>query len=42
MPVPGEGWFAGCTDTEGNSFSLWQGDKSAPMPEATGAGKTTA
>jgi uncharacterized protein len=28
-PVPGFGWFAACKDTEGNSFSLWQGDSSA-------------
>jgi len=27
-PVPGHGWFAACTDTEGNAFSLWQGDSS--------------
>ena len=29
MPVPGHGWFAGCKDTEGNAFSLWQSDESA-------------
>ena len=29
MPVPGFGWFAACHDTEGNAFSLWQGDESA-------------
>jgi uncharacterized protein len=29
LPVPGHGWFAGCRDTEGNRFSLWQGDASA-------------
>jgi predicted enzyme related to lactoylglutathione lyase len=29
MPVPGRGWFAPCTDSEGNAFSLWQGDTSA-------------
>jgi hypothetical protein len=28
-PVPGHGWFAACKDTEGNAFSLWQGDASA-------------
>ncbi len=28
-PVPGHGWMAHCTDTEGNAFSLWQGDQSA-------------
>lgn len=27
--VPGYGWFAGCKDTEGNAFSLWQSDASA-------------
>jgi predicted enzyme related to lactoylglutathione lyase len=31
-PVPGHGWFAACTDTEGNKFNLWQGDQSATMP----------
>jgi predicted enzyme related to lactoylglutathione lyase len=42
MPVPGEGWFAGCKDSEGNAFSLWKSDKTAPMPERTGAGSATA
>jgi hypothetical protein len=28
-PVPGHGWFAGCRDTEGNAFSLWQPDQGA-------------
>jgi predicted enzyme related to lactoylglutathione lyase len=28
-PVPGMGWFAHCTDSEGNAFSLWQQDASA-------------
>jgi uncharacterized protein len=28
-PVPGHGWFADCHDTEGNAFSLWQGDSAA-------------
>ncbi|HVP74976.1 MAG TPA: VOC family protein [Gaiellaceae bacterium] len=28
-PVPGHGWFAACTDSEGNHFHLWQGDPSA-------------
>lgn len=37
-PVPGEGWFAGCKDTEGTAFSLWQADKTAPMPERQAAG----
>ena len=42
MPVPGQGWFAGCTDSEGNAFSLWQRDESAPMPEMSGTRQTTA
>ena len=29
LPVQGYGWFAACKDTEGNAFSLWQGDESA-------------
>jgi predicted enzyme related to lactoylglutathione lyase len=29
QPVPTHGWFAACTDTAGNKFSLWQGDPSA-------------
>jgi len=29
MPVQGYGWFAACSDTEGNAFSLWQSDQSA-------------
>ena len=29
-PVPGMGWFAICSDTEGNEFGLWQNDPSAP------------
>jgi len=33
QPVPGMGWFAGCKDTEGTAFSVWQSDDSAPMPE---------
>ncbi len=32
MPVPGMGWFATCTDTEGNNFGLWQHDPSAQPP----------
>jgi predicted enzyme related to lactoylglutathione lyase len=34
MPVPGMGWFAMCTDTEGNDFGLWQTDPNAPTPGA--------
>jgi uncharacterized protein len=33
MPIPNIGWFAGCKDTEGNAFSLFQSDESAQMPE---------
>jgi len=29
QPVPTHGWFSACTDTEGNPFSLWQGDPNA-------------
>ena len=29
QPVPTHGWFAACTDTAGNKFSLWQSDPSA-------------
>jgi len=28
QPIPGVGWFARCTDTEGNDFSLFQSDES--------------
>jgi predicted enzyme related to lactoylglutathione lyase len=31
MPVPGMGWFALCTDSEGNEFGLWQNDENASM-----------
>jgi predicted enzyme related to lactoylglutathione lyase len=31
--VPGMGWYARVTDTEGNEFSLWQSDENAPAPE---------
>ncbi len=31
QPIPGQGWFAGCTDTEGNKFSLFQNDPSVTM-----------
>ena len=29
MPIPHVGWFAHCSDTEGNDFSLFQSDESA-------------
>ena len=31
MPVPSMGWFATCTDSQGNDFGLWQTDPSASM-----------
>jgi predicted enzyme related to lactoylglutathione lyase len=31
MAIPRMGWFAGCTDTEGNKFSLFQNDPSVTM-----------
>ena len=30
QPIPTIGWFARCQDTEGNSFSLFQGDETVP------------
>jgi len=33
QPIPNIGWFARCKDSEGNEFSLFQSDESAPMPE---------
>ncbi|HEX9350906.1 MAG TPA: VOC family protein [Gaiellaceae bacterium] len=33
-PVPRMGWYAKCTDTEGNHFGLWQSDPSAPAGNA--------
>jgi predicted enzyme related to lactoylglutathione lyase len=32
--IPQRGWYAKCTDTEGNQFGLWQPDPSAPATEA--------
>lgn len=31
QPIPGQGWFAGCTDPDGNAFSLFQSDPSVTM-----------
>jgi predicted enzyme related to lactoylglutathione lyase len=31
QPIPGQGWFAACTDLDGNSFSLYQNDPSVTM-----------
>ena len=42
MPVPSMGWFAHAKDPDGNEFSVWQSDESAPMPEGMGAQSTTA
>jgi predicted enzyme related to lactoylglutathione lyase len=39
-PVPGMGWFAQLTDTEGNLFAVWESDKSAAMSGAAAAGET--
>ena len=33
QPIPEVGWFARCKDTEGNSFSLYQSDRSVPAPD---------
>lgn len=32
-PIPGIGWYARCTDPEGNPFSLFQSDESVPAPQ---------
>jgi uncharacterized protein len=29
-PIPQVGWFARCTDTDGNAFSLFQSDETVP------------
>ena len=31
QPIPGQGWFATCTDPDGNAFSLYQNDPSVTM-----------
>ena len=31
LPIPGQGWFSACVDTEGNKFSLYQADPSVTM-----------
>ena len=36
MPVPGMGWFAQLTDTEGNMFAIWQHDPAAAEAEPAG------
>jgi predicted enzyme related to lactoylglutathione lyase len=42
MPVPSMGLFAHAKDPDGNEFSVWQSDESAPMPEGMGAQSTSA
>jgi uncharacterized protein len=38
-PVPGMGWFAHLTDTEGNIFAIWQHDPAAAeAPVTSGRG----
>jgi uncharacterized protein len=32
-PIPQMGWYARCSDTEGNQFGLWQNDAKAASPE---------
>ena len=39
-PVPGMGWFAQLTDSEGNLFAVWESDMSAAMSGAAAAGAT--
>jgi uncharacterized protein len=34
LPVPQQGWFSVCKDTQGNEFGLWQTDPNASMPTA--------
>ena len=41
MPVPGMGWFAPVKDTEGNQFSFWQADESAPEPAGMQSGEAS-
>ena len=31
QPIPTQGWFSRCVDTEGNTFSLFQSDPSVTM-----------
>src|SRR5919106_2422112 len=33
-PVPSMGWYARATDTEGNTFAIWQSDESAPAEQS--------
>jgi len=36
-PVPGMGWFAQLSDTEGNVFAVWQTEMTAAAEQATAA-----
>jgi predicted enzyme related to lactoylglutathione lyase len=38
-PVPGMGWFAQLTDTEGNVFAVWETDMSSAMSGAAAGGE---
>jgi predicted enzyme related to lactoylglutathione lyase len=33
QPIPGQGWFAACTDPDGNAFSLFENDPSVTMEQ---------
>ena len=39
--VPGMGWFAQLTDTEGNLFAVWETDMSSAMSGATASGEAS-
>jgi len=38
-PVPGMGWFAQLTDTEGNLFAVWETDMSSAMSGSAAGGE---
>ena len=40
QPVPGEGWFARVTDTEGNRWALFEPDRAAAFAEPEHASAT--
>jgi predicted enzyme related to lactoylglutathione lyase len=40
-PVPGMGWFAQLTDTEGNLFAVWETDMSSAMSGAAASGEAS-
>jgi predicted enzyme related to lactoylglutathione lyase len=41
-PVPGQGYFAYCKDTEGNIFGIYEGDPTAAAPVGAGQEATQA